>query len=244
MGARLFVGHNRPTQMSSGYTPYIPTKNADLNNWMANFAAVAAAAPSAYGLTSANIATINAANANFGAAYAPLTSPSTKTKAAVSAFNGQRAASLAQVTPLAVQISASPSISNDNKTSIGVTVRKTTRSPLPVPTTQPSLSLVAMLPGSLQLAYVDGAAPGGKQKPFGAVGMEVWTNIGTVPATDPSQASYIQSVSKSPFLLTYDPTNSGKVMTVYGRWTTKGTLASHGVAQPGPFGPRLFFNLP
>jgi hypothetical protein len=230
--------------MPTGYAPYVPPKNAPLSLWMANFNSVASANPSAYGFTPSNVATINAAAATFATAYAPLTSPDTKTKAAVSAFNAARAASLAQILPLAQMVSQSESIAPDDKTALGVTVRKTTRTPVPPPSTVPILHIVSMVPGTIQFQYRDTTTPTSKGKPFGVRNLQVFSNIGTVPATDPAQCTFNVAPTKSPFQLTYPGGNSGKVMTLFARWAGGGTLTSNGMPQYGPWGAALSFNLP
>lgn len=230
--------------MPTGYTPYIPNRNADLSLWMDNFDSTAAAAPSVYGLTAANVLTIAAANGALQAAYTPLTSPATKSKAAVAAFNAARQSALNQIRPLAIAIAQNPGISPDDKSALGVTIPKTTRSPLPTPTTVPIVQTVAMNVGSIQLRSYDTTTPTSRSKPFGVAGLEVWQSKGTVFATDPSQCTYQQTVTKTPFTVVYDGSDSGKKSTLFCRWVSKGTLTSGGQTVPGPWSGPVNFVLP
>jgi len=227
----------------TGYPPYIPNKNENMVTWMDNFQATVDANPMAFGLSDADIAAIDAAIEALDAAWAPMTSSSTKTKAVVAAFNAQRDATMQVVRPYATVISQSQAITSENKSAAGVTVRKTTRTPVPAPSTKPLLTLISMIVGAITMQYRDATTPTQKGKPFGVVGAEVWINIGTAFATDPSQCSYYGLMSKTPFALAYDTGDSGKKITIFARWATKGCLASGGAAQTGPWSDPVQLNL-
>ena len=99
---------------------YIPSKNANLKNWLANFSSLITTSPSLYGLASADAANISNAVAAFNLAFTPITSGATKTAAAVSAFNTQKVLTLAVVRPYAQAISLNVGVSSNNKVAPGL----------------------------------------------------------------------------------------------------------------------------
>ena len=123
--------------------PYIPAKDASLNAWLANFSALLTANPYTYAQTPAVAATVATVVAAWTAAYALVTSPTTKTKATVAAKNTEKVLVLANVRPIAQQISLSPGVTSANKTAIGVNPRTSTPAPIAAPTTYPVLSITS-----------------------------------------------------------------------------------------------------
>lgn len=212
---------------------YIPTKDADAVTWSQNFSDLITANPTDFGLVAGNAVTIAAVVTPWVAAYATAINPSTRTPASVTAKDNARAAMEAVCRPFAVQVSLNAGVTDENKTALGVTVRKTTPTPIPEPTTRPSLTLSSAQFNLQTIRYSDADLPTGKAKPPGAIGMELWVAVGTVPAIDPAQASFSAIVTKSPYNLPTNPADRGKVITMFGRWSTRG--GSGGRAKVGPW---------
>lgn len=214
-------------------TNYIPAKDADFAAWLLNFATLIAAGPTTYGLIAGDATIISAANTAFQDAYTVATTPATRTSAAIAQKDSARASATATVRPYAVQISLNSGVDDMDKVEVGVTVRKTTPTPIPPPTTQPVLILVQQNPGALTLGYRDITTPNAKAKPFGAIGIELWTSLGAVFATDPEQCVYYGTITKSPNLLAFGGADAGKKLTMFARWVTRG--GAGGKSVPGPW---------
>jgi hypothetical protein len=217
-------------------TPYIPNPDAQFQPWLDNFASVIGTSPTTYFLTAGDAAAIQTQADDFDAAYALATGGGTRGPATVAAKDAARTNALAVVRPYAVAIAGNPAISNDDKVAVGVTVRATTRTPTPPPTTAPILGLLNIIPNALNLKYADTATPSSKLKPAGAIGLQLFANFGTVPATDPSQCALALTATKTPFQL--DTTGqAGKVVTMFARWVTRG--GPSGLQQVGPWSSQL-----
>lgn len=214
-------------------TDYIPTKDADFGAWLLNLATLATAAPATYGLTAPEAVAITDQSDDWAAAYPLAVNPATRTPATVASKDAVRAAAEATVRPLCVRVSLNPAVTDENKTALGVTVRKTVPTPVPPPTTRPSLTLVSVTPGTQFIRYTDADLPAGKGKPAGTIGVQLWTAIGTMPAIDPSQATFAATLTKSPANLTTNPADRGKTITMFGRWQTRS--GPGGKAQVGPW---------
>ena len=217
--------------------PYIPNKDADFGPWLINLATLATASPATYGLVSGQAAAITAQSDAWQAAYTMATDPSTRTPASVANKDAVRAAAEATVRPICVTVSLNPAVTNENKTALGVTVKKTVPTPVPPPTTRPGMNIVGLTPGVVSLNYIDVDLPNGKSKPPGTIGLEIWGSVGTEFATDPAQASYLGSLTKSPNRLVFGAGDAGKKLSLWGRWVTRS--GAGGIATPGPWSDRI-----
>jgi hypothetical protein len=213
--------------------PYLPAPDAAFDSWLTNFSAQLTAAPTDYGLTIGDATATAAVTTAWSDAYAMVTNPATKTAPTVAAKNVARASAEQVVRPLAVRISLNPSVSDELKSGIGVTVRTTTPTPVPPPLTYPILGFLSATPGVHNLKYNDSATPTTKAKPPGAIGVEIWRAVGVTAAIDPAQAKYYQQWTKSPNTSNFDATEAGKIATYFARWITQ--AGPGGTAQTGPW---------
>lgn len=216
---------------------YIPTQDAPLGAYLTNAAVLATATPAQYGLAVGDATALTEQAGLWDAAYLPLTSPTTKTPAAVANKNAVRASVLETVRPILQKCAQNPTVSPEDKTALGVTVRKTVPTPTPPPSTQPTLTLLGNTPGVIAFGYADASTPTTKAKPFGAIGVQLWRAVGVEYATDPSQTSYVGTFTKSPGRLLLDAADAGKKCTIFARWVTR--AGPGGVAQVGPWSDRV-----
>lgn len=213
--------------------PYIPAKDADFENWLNNFSTLLTAAPTTYGLTAPDAVTVAASYSAWNAAYILATNPATRTSSTIAQKDVERASATAVVRPFAIAIKLNTSVSDLDKTNIGVNLIVTTRTPIPPIITNPAMILVAATPGQHQLQFRDSATPTSKKKPFGAIGLEVWRAVGVAPAVSPDAAEFYQTWTKSPNTSTFDPADVGKYATYFARWTTRS--GPGGTAMPSPW---------
>lgn len=200
---------------------YIPPRNADLLAWSLNFSALITASPATYGLVSGDATAIAAQYAALAAAYALITSPSTKTKATVSAFNTQKIDALALFRPYAQTISLNAGVASADKTALGVNPRTSVPLPITAPTTFPVVSIQSASTAGLIMRYRDNtASPSVKAKPYGVVGVLIFAKASATVITDPTALTYNSTQPKAPFTLSL-PNTSGEVVYVAARWITK-----------------------
>jgi hypothetical protein len=218
-------------------TDYIPSKIADFAIWLANFSALLTAAPTTYGLTAPDAVAVAAFAGDFADAYAISSVPATRTSGAIAQTNAQRAISTAGVRPYAVRIAANTAVTPENKVAIGVTVRSLTPTPIPPPTTVPGLALESAISLNHTLRSFDTSTPTSKAKPFGAIAIQIFRAIGTMPAIDPEQAVFYANVTKSPFVVNFNSGDQGKKCTYFARYQT--TSGAGGVASVGPWSEAL-----
>jgi hypothetical protein len=211
--------------------PYIPPKDAAFGSWLDNFSALLTASPSTYGQTSGVAAAVAAVTATWDAAYALVTSPSTKTKDTVQAKNVARIDALATVKPVAQQISLNQGVLASDKVAIGVNPRTSTPVPVTAPTTYPLLTLVSNIALQVIIRYRDElASPSVKSKPYGVVQVQLFASTSATPITDPTLLQFLGVRTKSPTTVTWASSASGLRAYYAARWVTRTGLV-------GPWSP-------
>lgn len=220
---------------------YIPVPDGAFRDWLLNFSALITASPSTFGLVTGDAVLIAAQADAYDAAYTLATDPSTRTSVTIAAKDAAKASALFVVRPYAIQISLNAGVSDEDKVAVGVTVRKTTRTPIPPPTAVPQVSFVSAVPLVTTLKIVNSDTPDTKAKPFGSIGIQVFTAVGTVAATDPAQLTYVGTFTKIPLNLEFEAPEQGKICSVAARYVTRG--GSPGAAKVGPWSAILNFNV-
>lgn len=215
----------------------MPPKDADFDAWLTNFSALITATPTAYGLTAPDAVAIAAQQTAFASALATATDPSTRTPPAVAAKDAARATAQAVVRPFAQNVKLNPSVTNMQRSDLGLSIDSFPPTPIPAPTTAPALVLVAATPQTHQLRYYDSTTPATKAKPYGVKGIEIRRAVGTAVAVDPDTAAYYTTWGKSPNLSFFGALEVGKIATYWGRWTT--TSGPGGRIQTGPWSAAL-----
>jgi len=217
--------------------PYIPPRDADYAAWADNFAAVFAANPTAYGYMTADADAVSVQVAAWDAAYALVTSPTTKTAATVAAKNTSRIVTTALLRQYAQPISLNPGIDPTLKTAIGVNPRTSVPLPITVPTTYPALTVASAMPLQHVLRYRDSlASPSVKSKPYGVVQIQLFGTASGTPITDPATLLFQQVTTKSPLIQTWGSAAVGLKAYYAARWATKKGLV-------GPWSPIVSFTV-
>jgi hypothetical protein len=201
--------------------PYIPAANAAFEAWAVNFQSVIAANPTNYGLLAGDATTITAAYNSWHAAYLLATSPTTRTPATVAAMATAKAASLITFRSYAQIIQSNVAVSDANKAAAGLTVRATGRTPIPAPTNVPILGLVVQTPGVAQINYKNSANPTSKQKPYGALQVQLSYQVAPTGTPDPDAGNLGLVATKAPFLFNTPAGGTGKIIDIWGRFMTR-----------------------
>lgn len=201
---------------------YIPARDNGLLAWANNFNALITANPGQYGLLSSDATAINDVVSTFAATMATVTSPTTKTAAAVSAKNTAKVSMLAVVRPYAQQVSISAGVASADKIALGVNPRTSTPSPITAPTSNPVLTIQSASNLSVVLRYRDSAAAvSTKAKPYGVLSCEIYGQTSATPVSDPTTLQLLVSATKSPLTVTVAAGAVGKQMYFAARWKTR-----------------------
>lgn len=216
--------------------PYIPQQDEALRSWANNFAALITAAPATYGLTAPDAVTIQAVADAYDAALTIAVNPSTRTAPTVAAKDSARAALLDTCRPYAQNVRANLGVTNEDKLALGLNLIVTTRTPIPAPDSNPLLSVIGATQGVHTIRFADANTPDSRSKPFGAIALQLFINVGVAPVTDPDTAVFYASVTRQPFGVQFTSGDNGKVATYFGRWITRTGLV-------GPWSPPVSFGI-
>jgi hypothetical protein len=214
---------------------YLPRSDALLATWAINFSTLITATPTAYGLTSGQATTFGTAKTDYVNRLATASNPSTRTLSTVAAKNTSRAALLVLIRSYAGVVQAFPTITPTQLGDLGLTIRKTTPTPIPAPVTKPIVSPVGSSSNAVSIRMSDETTPDSRARPFGAKAMEVWASVGITPPAGPEATSFRGLATKNTvgpgsraFVVQYDSGDVGKTAYMYGRWV-------NATGQPGPW---------
>jgi hypothetical protein len=207
--------------------PYIPTRDAAFSAWLANFSTLITASPASYGLTAADAVSIAAQNSAWSAAYAVVTSPNTKTPAAVATKNTARVNAQRVARVYAQQIAANAGVAVNSKIALGLNPRTSTPSPITAPASNPVLTVQYAGNLSLALRFRDSSAsPSVKAKPYGVGHLEIRYAKSATPINDPALLTSSAIATKTPFVLSLDGGYGGAQVYMAARWMTRTGKAS------------------
>jgi hypothetical protein len=220
----------------SALAPYIPRKEADLNNWLASFSTLVSANPQLYALTANDAATIAQLTAQWTAAYQPVTSPASNTAQAVQAKNEATARVLPQIRTYAQFIANCPGVSAGNKLGLKLNPRTSPPGPITAPNSFPALLFQQATPLAAVLRYRDSVEVSGKAKPYGVIQCRVFGAVSAAPLTDQSALPLFATPTKSPFMLSFTGDQAGQTFYAAARWATRTGLV-------GPWSPMIHFTV-
>lgn len=158
---------------------FIPAKDADLLAWAANFSALITATPIPFGLVAADATALATATTAFTTSLAAATNPATRTSVTVATKDANRASLVVMIRALAARIQGTQSVNASQKTNLGLTVRSTSRTPIPAPTVRPLTSIVSTSGGNLDLRISSESSPDSRAMPNGTIGANVYVAAGT-----------------------------------------------------------------
>lgn len=130
---------------------------------------------------------------------------------------------------IAAGVQANPAVTDPQKEGLGVTVRKTSRNPVDVPSTTPIIQKIdTSTRGILRLHFVDFETPDSKLKPPGVRGCEIREQIGGTAPVNPENMAFLATESRTPYRADFSAEDIGKTVYFACRWVNSRF-------QPGPW---------
>ena len=191
-----------------------------INYIAAHAAAVGVPAATATALSDALLTFTDSLTAHQAAQTAALSARATK--------DGARQALTTLARPIIQMIQSNPAVTDEVRALMGLPLRDTTRTRVPVPTTRPVGQVDTAQRLQHTISWRDESTPNGKAKPAGVRGAEIYLFIGPTPPTDPSQAHFVALDTASPYLLVHDAADAGKLAHYLLRWVNTRS-------EPGPW---------
>lgn len=206
---------------------YIPAGDADFQAWAQNFSTKITATPTAYGLIAGQATTFAGLLVTYIAALASATNPGTRTSVTVAAKDTARANLQANARLLVNIVQGTSTVTPTQKTDLGITVRKTTRTPIPPPATRPLQTVVRSNGPVLDFRINDELTPDSRAFPFGAPLCQVFLKLGASPGTDVTTYELLATVGRSVVALDVTDVAEGAIMNFISRFINRR-------GEPGP----------
>ena len=167
----------------------VPTSDAPLAEWSTNFQVRGTAAPASFSLTAAQMTQYTTLHDAYIEAYNEAKAEGAKSKALVMAKEDAKSALLVFARELYAFIQASLTVTNENKTLIGVLVKDNEPSPVNAPGQAPLMTLVSVVGRVARYKLADATAPTSRRKPLNAEGATILSFVGATPPAMPPASS-------------------------------------------------------
>lgn len=199
---------------------YLPARDAALQTWAVAFSAQITATPTAFGLVAGQATTLAGYVTVYTNALAAATNEATRTKATVAAKNVAKNNLTANIFLLVGIIQTFPTITDSQLAGLGLTVRSTTRTPVPAPETTPLVAVLGITSRFARLVIADELTPASRARPANVVGMNFWYKVGGVAPTSTESMVFGGLLTRTP--ISYElPVNSiGETVYFIGKWVT------------------------
>lgn len=207
---------------------YMGTTDAEQVTWLRTFIDALGAAPATFFVDPAEVAVmlglvvaVEATFATGGTTGGFANNPATYTPVTSAAFAADLSSAKGMAGPMAMLIKQNPGVADLDKIAAGIRPVNISRTPVPTPTTIPILAVLFAGPGTHTLEFADSDTPASKQKPFGAIGMQLFVAIEVAATMDFGLAKYLLQAPQNPVFAAFDVLDNGKVATYFARWITR-----------------------
>ena len=210
---------------------WIPTKDAELDPWTLNFAALLTADPARYGIEAADALVVHTQTQIWHIAYLAAIAPATRTKLSVLEKDGEKVTELGIGRLYGAQIRANAGVANEDKTALGLNIPDPIPTPVPPPTTAPTVTVTLAGIGVHLMDIRDILTPTSKAKPQGVAGCILYYQDGIAPLISLTDPLITGIVTKADQVISTFGGVPGKYRTYVGQWfNRKGELGPMGAA--------------
>lgn len=197
--------------MARGTSNYIPRPDGNFAAWANHYYDAVEKWYSVQGFDKELLAALKKALDTWNAQYPAHVSAQQRAEAARQAKDQARAELEREIRPVTNFVQGYPKTTDADRAEIGITVRDTSKTPTPTPTTRPLVSVEGGSRLTHELRLVDEGSPTRRGKPPGVSGAEVWVKLvdaGQPVTTDPNALSFLTMTTR-PTLRTDFPTAAG-----------------------------------
>lgn len=204
-------------------TSYIPHAEGDFNAFIHQFVSEIAGDPALYEINADRLKALQTQTADWDKKYSAAVKARDAAKAATTSKDEARHTLEETVRSVAKLIQANDEIPNAARDAAGLPVHKTTRTPVAVPHTFPTATIIGSDRLELTVMYSDVATPTRKARPHGVRGCEVYCAVAENPPTNPEDYRLVAFSTRTPELIKFKSDEGGQTANVMLRWVnTKG----------------------
>ena len=201
----------------------IPKKDALLVPYSANWATRTTASPTEFGLTAVQAENYSEMQAAYLSAYNAMMAAradGTRSQSLTSMKETTKAALLTYNRELYAFVQASSNVADSDKILLGVTIRKTTPTPVPAPTDRPKMDITAVVARTVTVAIHGSTAK--SAKPAGSISAFLYYFVGSTYPSDPTLWQFYGPATKPTFDIVFpDSVASGAQVWICAAWVSR-----------------------
>jgi hypothetical protein len=200
----------------SSKSDYIPERDSELVAWSANFTAGVTANAGAWGILPDEVSALQIADTRFATLHAQADSPA-KNSIIVAEKNAARKTLEAKIRELAGFRLKNPVITDAERIALGLHVRDTKPTNIPVPKSRPELDIDVVDFRRLKVVFHDMDSKS-KAKPYGVNGAVIVYAVLDAPPADTSALARSALATRTPHILEFTEEERGKTVYVAICW--------------------------
>jgi hypothetical protein len=207
--------------MATGSKNYIPRPDGDFSAWATNYYDAVKDWWLAQGLKASDLLPLQQALNIWISAYPSHIAAQAAAEGSRQAKDAARAALEKQIRPITNFVQGYPATTNAARAEMGITVRDTSPSPAPAPSSRPLTLVESGKRLTHQLRLVDESTPTRRARPAGVLGAEVWVKLvdADQPApTDPAALTFLTMTTRPSFRAEFKAGEGGKTAVYMARW--------------------------
>jgi hypothetical protein len=197
---------------------YMGSTDDAKRDWMINLRDVLQADGAAYFVSPPAVTSISAIIDEFVAKLAVVRTVNGRNPGTTAAKNAARSQAVDACRTLAMQIKMNEGVSDALKIEAGIRPINTNRTPMPPPTEQAVITVLAAMLGSHTLRYLDPEGGESSRKPFGCTNLQINRGIAAEEIEDVAQTAFYDAFRRNPIASAFDHADDGKVATYFARW--------------------------
>jgi hypothetical protein len=206
---------------------YIPFSDLEFDLWQGNLIDITEKNLTAWDISSDKFAAIKSKQSPWKLAFSTARNKQNRTSVDVQTKNDALKDYKKEIRSfVAENLSNNSLVTNSDRAQMGLTVKSSTHTAAPVPSTFPMGTVDFSLRWQHILHFNDQATPLSKAKPAGVHGCEIWAKVGGEAPKDPSELSYLGIATTNSYMANYDGKQTGTTVHYWLRWVN--TRGEHG----------------
>ena len=200
-------------------TDYVPKPDGGFNDWQDILLTYSSENATAWGIPADVVADGKAKQTVWTVCYAKANNKQNRTAADVLDKNEARGDFEKFLRSFVQQwLAINPKVTDADRLRMGVTVKSTTRTQVPAPTTAPVGAADFSVRLQHSISYYDESSAHSNAKPEGVHGCEIFMKVDGESPKDVSELSYLGVCTASPYTVKFDSSKTGKTAYYQLRW--------------------------
>lgn len=197
----------------------VPRTDSDFHIWQASLVEYSEQNMILWGIPMENITELKSKKTNWDVDYTKASNKQNRTAADVTAKDDSRYDYEKTLRPFMAQwLSNNGKVTDSDRTRMGLTIKSTTRTAVPKPTTCPIGTIDFSVRRQHTIHFSDEASTRSKAKPAGVHGCEIYMKMDGEAPKDVSEMTYLTTDTATPYLITFDGNKAGKTVYYWLRW--------------------------